>query len=270
METRMTYPPPPPSDPLQPYGPDQPYTPSPPPGADPVSGQPYAAPPSYAPGSAQPYSAQPYGAESFTPPSGQEPPGYPPTSAYPAYSPVHPGKAPGRRRSNAPLIAIIVVATLLLCGGVGVAGALLVGRAGDTIAGAADPVTPPPEDTPVEKPAPPAPATRQPDPGDRDDPTGPAAPRDVTVVYEVTGDGPVDITYLEQANELPKALRDVELPWRVKVTMEDALLVTVVAIRSGSSEGRIRCRALVDGKEVVKKSADGTFIVASCTKLLPR
>ena len=89
------------------------------------------------------------------------------------------------------------------------------------------------------------------------------------MVYEVTGDGPVSIVFLKEDGVTPERASDTDLPWRKELTLaEDAALVTVTAIRSGGGKGSIECRITIDGEEVAKKKANGTFATATCTKLI--
>jgi hypothetical protein len=50
--------------------------------------------------------------------------------------------------------------------------------------------------------------------------------------------------------------------------METPALISVVVVRAGTSEGKVSCRALVDGDEVKQTSSgQATFATASCTHL---
>jgi hypothetical protein len=96
----------------------------------------------------------------------------------------------------------------------------------------------------------------------------PGTGKKITVVYEVTGDGPAEIVYTEKLGESPKRVSHAKLPWKVTATMQGATLVSVTAIRSGTGSGTINCRATVDGEEVAKQTRDGAFATASCTKMM--
>ena len=72
------------------------------------------------------------------------------------------------------------------------------------------------------------------------------------MTYEVTGDGPVEIVYLEKLGAAPVRVRNAQLPWKFTVAMDTPTLLSVVAVRAGSTAGTISCRALVDGEEVKK------------------
>jgi hypothetical protein len=90
--------------------------------------------------------------------------------------------------------------------------------------------------------------------------------KQITVTYEVTGDGPADILYVEKLGGSPTRLDDTELPWKVTVTMTTPALISVLAMRSGTDKGSVTCRALIDGKEVKSNSAaDRYFATATCS-----
>ncbi|MEV6845587.1 MmpS family transport accessory protein [Actinoplanes sp. NPDC051411] len=201
------------------------------------------------------------GAAPIPPPPQQEPPlSYAPPGYTPDYGagyqyPPPPPYAPPPRKSNAPLIAVVIAVALLLCGGVGTAGLLIAhtvkAKAHEAVKPLTDPTLP---DLPG-----------LPDggfPTDLPTDTG----KQIQVTYEVTGDGPAQIIYLPKLGEDPVRDDDVKLPWRFNATMETPTLVSVIAIRTGSEDGSVTCRALVDGKEV-KKTTSGKngFATAACT-----
>jgi hypothetical protein len=230
-------------------------------------GQPVA--PGYPPGPGYPPPGPGY------PPAGQG--GYQAGPAYPAgppgYNPAQPGY-PGQppnvtRRSNVPIVAVIVAVALLLCGGIAVAGVLIVRSITEKAQEAIDsiPTEPPKPNLPTEFP------TGLPTDLPTDLPGLPGLPTDgtgrtITVVYEVTGSGTADISYVEKLGETPKQAKGVKLPWRKEVSMTGATLVLVTAYRSGSGSGLLGCTATVDGEEVAKRSAEGSYAVATCTKLI--
>lgn len=203
-----------------------------------------------------PYEPQP-GAQP-TQPVPSTPSSSPPTTPYPTYlgAPTPPPRPP---RSNGPILAVVITLAVLLVGGSVAAGVLLVNRDDDPGTVTADPTLD--IETPrVDRPTP-EPSTD--DYGDSGSGTG------EKVVYEVTGDGPVSIVFLKEDGITPERASDTDLPWRKELTLsEDAALVTVTAIRSGGDKGSIECRITVDGKEVSKKKANGTFATATCTKLI--
>ncbi len=224
------------------------------------------APPGYPPPS--------YGSPGYDPSSYPPAPGYPPPS-YPG--PPGPGGPPpgqfgppGRppRKSSVPIVAVILAVTLLLCGGVATAGVLIArnvkDRAEKAVEGlptALPTIAPDLPGLPTDLPQLP---TELPSlPADAPDVTG----RTISVTYEVTGDGQASqILYVEKLGETPKRLQNVTLPWKFTAQMETPALVSVVAMRIGTSEGTISCRALVDGAEVKQKtSSAGTVATASCT-----
>jgi len=267
------------------------------PSGDPLAAEPYQPPqpptPSYQPGYA---SLPPPQAQTSGPPEGYphtsqfpEQPGYPPPDqqAYqppgygppPAYGPPPYGQPPGYgapppppKRNNAPLIVVLIAVTLLLCAGGVTSVVLLVNRATEkaqeTIDSLPDANLP---NLPTEVPDLP---TDLPTVLPTDLPTDlPNLPdldpnQEIEVEYEVTGDGPVEIVYMEKLGGDPKRVRNASLPWRKKLTMKGSALVSVVAVRGSTSEGTLSCSAKVDGKEVAQKTNTGTFITASCTKVV--
>ncbi len=265
-------------------------TPAAPPGSSPAAG----GTPSYQPGYARPGYPQPdphYPHPQY--PDPQHPaPSYPATAAFPAYETQPTGYPPGAyppgqqpyamaapepppRRSNVPLVAVIVAVSLLLCGGVAVAGVLAVRNVVDRTKEAVRqiPTVPPMPSIPAVPTELPDLPTELPDlpglPGD-DDADAPGAPtgRTVTVVYEVTGDGAADISYTAELGKSLKRVKNAKLPWRTEVSVPGTTYISVIALRTGTTEGTIRCRATVDGKEVASREAQGTFAIATCSKLV--
>jgi hypothetical protein len=268
--------------------PDSPQPPAPDgtgaPRESPISGQPWSTP------SGDPLSAQPYQSPSYSPgfaPIPEPPaPDYPPTSQFPPVNyappgyqpdygsfpaapdgyghpppgypsqPPYPGPPqPPPRRSNAPIIAVILAVALLLCGGIATAGVLIArgvkDKADETVGS-----------LPTSLPEVPALPTDLPT-----DSTG--GGREITVTYEVTGDGPVSIVYIEKIGESPTRLENVKLPWKFTTKAEVPALLSVVAVRVATSEGTVSCRALVDGKEVKQnESGSSNFATTSCIQLV--
>jgi hypothetical protein len=255
-----------------------------PPGPDgtsaPISAEPWSTP-SGDPLSAAPIYAQ--GAAPIPPPEG------PPTAQFPPVNYAPPGHAPDfgsgyqypppphggnyspadyaaqtpPRKSNAPLIAVVVAVALLLCGGVTTAGILVTHNLTARAKEAVKPLTEPTQ--------PDRPDSDQPDLGL---PNGGGLPTDlptdggrhVQVTYEVTGDGPASIIYLNKLGAAPSHVDDVKLPWRFSASMDTPVLVSVIAMRTDLSDGTITCRALVDGKEVKKASSgDNALSTAVCS-----
>ncbi|MCW6008797.1 hypothetical protein K1W54_30280 [Micromonospora sp. CPCC 205371] len=170
------------------------------------------------------------------------------TYTQPMYEPPQP---PRPRRSNGPLLAVVIALAVLLCGGSGVAGVLLVNRNNQPD----DPVTTP--SSYAGRPSKESPSSEPAGDGGRD------------VVYEVTGEGPATIVYVKEDGRTVVQESDVDLPWRLELTLDDsAALATVTATRGLRSNGAVNCRLTIGGKEVAKKSASGTFATATCTKLV--
>jgi hypothetical protein len=189
----------------------------------------------------------------------------------PGYPPGQAGPPNFKRSSNVPIVAVIVAVALLLCGGTAVAGVLVVRSITDKAQEAIDnlPTVVPtalPTALPTVLPTdvPTLPTDLPGFPGLPTDGTG----KTITVVYEVTGSGTADISYVEKLGETPKQVKGVKLPWRKEVSMTGATLVLVTAYRSGSGSGSLGCTATVDGEEVAKRSAEDSYAVATCTKLI--
>lgn len=207
----------------------------------------------------------------YQPGSASVPPYQPPTSQFqPDYGPP-PGPPPPPprppRRSNLPIVAVIVAVSLLLCGGVATAGVLIYQQATDKAKEIVEPITKPTlpalPSNPVNIPDLPTTVPTLPDlPG------WPDSGKQVKVTYEVRGDGPIDIVYFANISDGPKTISKPKLPWKFSTTMDGAAFVSVVAVRGSGDEGDISCRALVDGKEVVKSSKTGAFASVTCTKAL--
>jgi len=214
-----------------------------------------------------PVGAQAPGHQPPEPPSYQpgyqpsEPPGYPPPPRLP-------------RKSAAPLVALVLAISLLLCGGVAVVGKILVDRATDKAEELAGPLLDP---TPE-----PAPSATAANPGWQvpdwpDLPGMPALPTDlptgvpglgegpeVSVTYEVTGDGPAEILYVEKMNGTLERVGSAKLPWKTTAKLKSPTLVSVVALRAGFTSGKITCRASVNGKKVAEHTAEGSVTTANC------
>lgn len=240
-----------PQQPPSTNGPDGTGAPTPPgyaPGAAPIPRPPVNQPPTsqfppvnYAP----PGYAPDYGRGYQQPFAGN----YAPTDYPPGYGP------PPPRKSNAPLIAVVIAVALLLCGGVATAGLLVAhtvkAKAHEAVKPLTDPTLPDVPDLPNGG-----------FPTDLPDEGG----KQIQVTYEVTGDGPAEIIYLSKLGASPTRATDVKLPWRFTAPMETPTLISIIAMRTGSDDGSITCRALVDGKEVKKAtSGDNGFATAACT-----
>jgi hypothetical protein len=266
--------PPPPQDP-QPYEPGS-GGPSGAPQYQPGYAQPtypqQAPPPGYQPAypPTAPFPAYDQGVPAYQPPS-HDPSGYQPGQpAYQPYNPVQPGSPPRPpRKSNAPLVAVIIAVALLLCGGVTVAGVLAFNAGVDKAKKLA-------EDNLPSLPSPPVIPTALPTSLPTELPQLPGLPTDdtypkgraVTVVYEITGDGPATITYTAKLGDPPKRVQNAKLPWRVETSMTVPALVSVIAFRTGTGNGSLKCKAMVDGQSVAEQSRDGAYAVTTCSKLM--
>jgi len=167
---------------------------------------------------------------------------------------------------------VIIAVSLLLCGGVATAGVLAVRSATNKAKEVVKPITDPtlpalPTDAPglpTELPSLPTDLPALP----TDLPGLPGVGKDISVTYEVSGKGPANVVYTEDISEGPQQASGVKLPWKIKAKLTDALLVSVTAVRTGPDDGSIECRALVDGKEGVSKSAKGPYAAVSCSKVV--
>ncbi|MEU7906110.1 MmpS family transport accessory protein [Actinoplanes sp. NPDC049118] len=263
----------------------EPYQPPPPPAPTfqpgyaplPTAGQQASGPPDgYPPTSQFPAPPGQFPPPAYQPPPGQAPPGQMPPPGYgpPGYGPP-PGYGgsppPPPKRSNLPLVAVLVAVVLLLCAG-GVTSIVLVVNNAKQKAEEALESIPRPTDLPTGLPTdlPTGLPTGLPTdlPTDLPDLPGLDQKAQIEVEYAVTGDGPVEIVYVEKLGGEPQRVRNASLPWRKTLTMKGSSLVSVVAVRGSTSEGELSCSAKVDGEEVAQKTSSGTFITASCTKVI--
>jgi hypothetical protein len=225
-------------------------------------------PGSVQPGSVQPGSAQPGSAHQGAPgmparygpgypPPGYPPPGYPP----PGYPPPGYGQQPPRK-SNAPLVAVIIAVALLLCGGGATAAVLITRAVTDRAKEVVKPITPPalPTQAPSVPDVPGLPTELPNLPGG----TG----RPITVTYEVTGDGPAEILYTGALGEGPKRVSNADLPWRLTTTIEGAAFVSVTAARLDGDDGSISCRTTIDDDSAAQSTRQGAFAAVSCSKFV--
>jgi hypothetical protein len=277
-----------PSEPRQPPRPPQ-FTPPPdypptaqfpPVGPDPNTG--YAQPPPYDPHPGYPpphdpntgYPPPPYAPD---PNTGYAPPPYAPATGYPPQPGYGPAPRPPRR-SNTPLVALILVVTLLLCGGAVTASVMLFRRAADKVdevkeqaEKAVEPITDPtlPDLFPSDAPNFPGLPTDFPDlPALPTGIPGIGEGKEISVTYEVTGDGPAEILYMEKLDGTPKRVGNARLPWKLTTTMKGPSVISVIAVRTGIDSGSISCRASVDGKQVAEHTAEGTLATANCYELV--
>jgi hypothetical protein len=116
-----------------------------------------------------------------------------------------------------------------------------------------------------------APTARESQPPEESSPTpsSPPAAADHVIVYEVTGDGPANISYVQNAKGGTKELGSADLPWRVELNMgQGGFLATVLAIRIAGAKGTLHCRLLVDGVEVSKRQSQGRVAAVTCADLV--
>jgi hypothetical protein len=187
---------------------------------------------------------------------GQAPPRYPPTAQYPVVGAPPPYAPPPARRRRGGLLAgvaaAVVISVLLCIGGVVVALALSRGGRPEGTTPAAAPTAreaQPPEASPT--------------------PNQTPVTADHVIVYEVTGDGPANISYVQNAKGGTKQLGSADLPWRLELNMgEGGFLATVLAIRIAAAKGTLHCRLLVDGVEVSKRQSQGRVAAVTCADLV--
>jgi hypothetical protein len=191
-------------------------------------------------------SGEPYPSDDSFPSGGPYPSDEPDVSGADAAVP-----APVTPRNNMPLVAVIVAAALLLCGGTVVTGVLVARQFISRVNS-----------------APPSASGGQ--PSARSDTSAPTATKSSdtppSVVYEVTGNGPANITYLDESGIWTKTENNVRLPWRLETRPDRVTVLSLIAIRTGdgSSSSKVACRALLNGREIVKNSGSGRFGTASC------
>lgn len=187
-------------------------------------------------------------------PPGQVPPGYPPIAPPIAPLPAQPvatrpvtARPAGGGTRHPAVIAVVVTAVLLLCYAGWAAGSVWVIYATEGSPEAARPGT-------SATPSGPRPTT--------------TAPRHAVIVYEVTGEGRADINYLDPSGSTPTTLSDTRLPWRIELPRQPVRLASVTIYRSEDTSGPIRCRLLVDGREVVRSSDLANRHSVSCAQLV--
>ncbi|MEV5830317.1 serine/threonine-protein kinase [Spirillospora sp. NPDC052242] len=174
------------------------------------------------------------------PPPAGPPPGFPPATLPPPPVRPHGGGGPSARAIVA-VCAVLAVAAVLL----GVAAFVIVDRAPDRRATAAD--VRPPSTTPTT----PGPASAS--------PTAPAVRK---IVYTVTGSLPeaqVQVFHPDGGT----STRTVKLPWTGKYEVESFVILGVSA-NGGAGSGTLRCAIGVDGEVVQRRSSEGQFASVSC------
>ncbi|AGL14495.1 MmpS family transport accessory protein [Actinoplanes sp. N902-109] len=263
----MSYPPP--SDPYRDADPG--HTAHYRPGYAPL---PSSGPPSTEPADVDPPTQQ-FPTQQFppVPPYQQDPYPVPPLPPLPPRSP---GGQPGYaeqppRRNKTPMVIALLAVALLLCAGA-ITGVVRAFDKPSDQAGA-DPGPPPVQAT--EEPEATTPPKTRPTTAPTTRPTtAPTTPPDesdtaatVTVEYEVTGDGPAQILYVDEGGRTPK-LTNQSLPWTKKIDVKGVGLASLVVGRAGFSDGELTCVIKVDGKRVARKHSSGTVTGVECSKLL--
>ncbi|MGX6743176.1 hypothetical protein [Streptomyces peucetius] len=99
-------------------------------------------------------------------------------------------------------------------------------------------------------------------------PKPPAVPT-APVTYEVTGEGPVEISYLARSEDgTATVVRDAELPWKKTVQVPLGKPPTI-AIVLGEKGGQAACTLAIRGEHVQRATAMGEFGRATCAGELP-
>jgi hypothetical protein len=89
------------------------------------------------------------------------------------------------------------------------------------------------------------------------------------VTYEVTGEGPVEISYLARSEDgTATVVRDAELPWKKTVQVPLGKPPTI-AIVLGEKGGQASCTLAIRGNHVQRATAMGEFGRATCAGELP-
>ncbi|MET4660556.1 hypothetical protein ABID80_004282 [Streptomyces sp. PvP037] len=100
---------------------------------------------------------------------------------------------------------------------------------------------------------------------DTEDEPEPPATRTAAVTYEVTGDGPAEISYLGRDTDgAATVVRDAELPWKRTVQVPLGQVPTV-AVVLGEKGGQAACTLAVRGKHLQSATAAGEFGRATCS-----
>lgn len=86
-----------------------------------------------------------------------------------------------------------------------------------------------------------------------------------TIIYEVTGNGTADITYIDDDGGSTRQQNDATLPWTLNVEADDDFAwVSVTATRNASDGGSITCRILDDDEELKTGTSAGPHAFVSC------
>ncbi|MEU7972560.1 MmpS family transport accessory protein [Micromonospora sp. NPDC049089] len=209
----------------------------------------------------------------YPPPgTGWPPPGYPPPYAYPG----HPQGPSKTTTSSGRIVGIVVAAVvalvLLVCGCLCVAGLWLDQTDPDPVAeepwvvpdddGWTEPTTGP---IIPERPTAPQPPTTSPTPSKKPVTRPTSGPAPVTVVYQLSGSGVVDLAYFDAESDLIH-VDGQKLPWSTTIRTNGKTRVMVEA-RWADDEGErpLDCTVTVTGagKPVVKKIRG--YWATSCT-----
>jgi heme/copper-type cytochrome/quinol oxidase subunit 2 len=96
------------------------------------------------------------------------------------------------------------------------------------------------------------------------------ANREVTIVYEITGDAAnVSVTYVTYSDEKSDEQQETAatLPWSKEVKAKGLVKEGQVIATTGAEGGTVTCKITVDGKEVSTKTATGQFAIADCASI---
>ena len=96
------------------------------------------------------------------------------------------------------------------------------------------------------------------------------ANREVTIVYEISGDAAnVSVTYVTYSDEKADEQQETAatLPWSKEVKTKGLVKEGQLIATTGAEGGTVTCKITVDGKEVSTKTATGQFAIADCASI---
>lgn len=141
------------------------------------------------------------------------------------------GQPPVKKKRTGRILAIVLFACLLLCGGV--VGASVIASSGEDTAG----------------------------PGAQN--AADALPDVVTktIVMEITGPKKADVTYQLNADQSQDG--GAKLPWKKTLTSSELSTIAVLSAQN-AGDGEIHCKITMDGKVVKKNTSKGQFSIVTC------
>ncbi|ACU40441.1 DUF4190 domain-containing protein [Actinosynnema pretiosum subsp. pretiosum] len=94
------------------------------------------------------------------------------------------------------------------------------------------------------------------------------AEKEVTVVYEVTGDAPsASVNYSSYGDGTSEDVNEdiTTLPWKKEVRTRGLFSGSSLMVSTGAGGGAVTCKVFVDGQEKKTATASGEFAIASCS-----